>query len=79
MIGFVNPRAFVPYEAESVRSRPRGYAPIGTAGDGRVAGIRGPAVDSGAAAAPFEQVIVGGQPGASAMGPATFIRSASRA
>lgn len=43
-------------------------------GDGRVAGIRGPAVESGAAYEEFEQVIVDG-PG-DGTGPVTFIRPA---
>jgi hypothetical protein len=43
-------------------------------GDGRVAGIRGPAVESGAANGRFEQVIVD-SPG-DGRGPVTFIRPA---
>jgi hypothetical protein len=46
-------------------------------GDGRVAGIRGPAVTSGAMHGAFEQVIVAG-PG-DATGPITFVRPASNA
>lgn len=50
---------------------------ISQGGDGRVAGIRGPAVDSGAAAGEFEQVIVGDPLGDA--GPVMFIRPAARA
>ena len=68
--------AVVPPAAPGTRTVPWN---IGPGGDGRVAGMRGPAVDSGAAAGEFEQVIVGGQPGTGAAGPVMFIRPAARA
>jgi hypothetical protein len=43
-------------------------------GDGRVAGVRGPAVESGAIHGAFEQVIVTGS--GDATGPITFVRPA---
>ena len=71
--------AVVPSAAPGTRTVPWNIRPDG---DGRVAGIRGPAVESGAAAGEFEQVIVVGQlgePGTGTAGPITFVRPAARA
>lgn len=71
--------AVVPSAVPGARTVPWNISP---GGDGRVAGVRGPAVDSGAAAGEFEQVIIAGQldeHGTGAAGPVTFIRPAARA
>jgi hypothetical protein len=68
--------AVVPSAHPGVRTVPWDLRP-GTDGDRRVAGIRGPAVASGALRGAFEQVIVD-RPG-DATGPITFVRPAPHA